>query len=454
VHGAFLLASPLRQTPVSFFLVGDSIAYLREAWRVAEGLPRAVGDLPYHPPFTSWLLVPLWWVLGSAPRVSLAAKLVMAAFSGATYAVFYRQVKDRLPGALPICLALPLSFGELALNSAVASEVVYRLLLVLLVALGWRRPWAAGLFHGAAALTRPEHLPVALLLGVFAVWRWPARRPFVARAAAGAALLLLPATALTARSLSAYNREHRSELPRPLPTLVPVSFYGPLNFALAQQEEGIHVSRRSLPEAPAGPDLLDPTFAPHNELITRGYALGLSEIGRRPGRFLRRTVAKLGHSARALAYGWTGRDLPKGGPWLRQPVDAAFAASPPWTALCLALTAVGAWSLRREKVFLAVGFGLLAYRLAINALFFPYLRGVMVVAPFYLALQAGGLACLVRRSARWALPALVGALALCHLATVRSGRYERSGERGEDGEILDDRPVVIERLAGAPREPP
>jgi hypothetical protein len=396
---------------------------------------------------TSWLLVPLWWVLGSAPAVSFAAKVVMAAFSSATYALFYRLIRDRLPQALTICLLLPLSFGELVLTSAVSGEVVYRLLLLVLVALGFRRPFLAGLLHGAAALARPEHLPAALALAVITALLRPARRRFVAVAAAGAALLLVPHGVATARFLGAYNQEHRAELARPLPVVVPVSFYGPLNFALAQREEGIHFSRRSLPEAPAGPEILDPTFPPHNEAITRGYALGLAEIARRPGRFLARTAAKLGHSLQALGHGWTWRDLPKGGPWIRQPVDVAFAPGPLWVAVCLLLTGLGAWSLRRERALLAVGFGLLAYRLGVNALFFPYLRSVMVVAPFYLALEAAGLCWLLRRAARWALPALLAVLALVHSATVWGVRYERSGERGPDGAILDDRPVEIRREA-------
>jgi hypothetical protein len=327
VQSAFLVSDPLFRSPVSLLFVGDGPAFLQEAWRIAQGAPREIGNLPFHPPLASWILVPLWKLFGEPAAASAAAKLLMAALAAATYALLYRLIRARIPHALPIALLLPLSAGELFLVSAASNEVPYRLLLVALLALGFRWPLLAGALHGLAALTRPEHLVFALLLGVGLALFAPERRRYAAVAALAMALVLAPHTLLLGRTLARYNAEHAQQLPAPLPVVVPVSFYGPLNFALAQREEELHFARRTLPPAPAGPAILDPTFPPHHEVIVSGYALGLAEIRDRPGRFLARSAAKVGHSLRALTFGWTGRDLPAGGRWLRQPVDVAHAGT-------------------------------------------------------------------------------------------------------------------------------
>ncbi len=449
VHGATLAANPLARTPVSAFFFGDGPIYLEQARRLAEGSPLLNFGLPYHPPLTAWLCVPLWWLLGDPPAAFLAAKALMIGLCAGGYALFHHLVRERLPHALLVCLLLPLSFGELALASTVSSEVVYRGLLMVLLLLGWRWPLAAGALHGLAALARPEHLGLALVAAAAVLFVAPARRRYLALAAAGAALVLAPHTLVNTRTLAQYNRAHAGELREPLPVWVPVSFYGPLNFALAQREEGIHFSRRTLPPAPGDPAALDPTFPPHNEAIVRGTRLGLTEIVERPGRFLARTAKKLGHSFAALGFGWTWRDLPKPGRWVRQPVDVASVESPLYLGFCLLLTGLGAWALRADRRLLAVGLALLLYRLAVNAVFFPYLRGMMVIAPLYLALQAEGLALLLRRHAARGLAAILVLLSLFHFATVwtGSGKLRLSGERSADGTILDDRPVVIERSA-------
>lgn len=445
VQGAALAANPLARLPVSVFFFGDGITYFEQARRLASGQELLNFGLPFHPPLVSWLLVPLWWIFGSAPAVSLAAKGLMIALSAATYAGFFHLVRRFLPGALWIALLLPLGFGELVLSSAISVEVVYRFLLVALLLLGWRFPLLAGLLHGAAVLARVEHLGLALVLAAVVALRLPDRRRWVATAVLGAALLLVPYSLAVHGTLAAYNRAHAGELAAPLPEWVPISFYGPLNFALAQREEGIHFSRLTLPPPPGEPAALDPTFPPHNEMIVHGYGLGLREIADRPGRFLARTLAKTGASLAALGFGWTWKDLPHPGPWTRQPVDVAAAEAPVYALLCGLLAVLGGWALRRERTFLAVGCGLLLFRLAVNAVFFPYLRGLLVVSPFLLALVLAGARRLAGRHGDRLLQALLAGLALFHFATVWTGqRYQLDGERGTDGAILDDRPVVIE----------
>ncbi len=447
VHGVALAANPLARSPVSAFFFGDGPIYLEQGRRLAEGLPLLNFGLPYHPPLVAWLCAPLWWIFGEPAPVFLTAKIAMIALCAAGYALFYLRLRERLPQALLVCLFLPLNFGELALASTVSSEMVYRALLLVVLLLGWRLPVVGGVLHALAALARPEHLGFGLLAAAGTLFWVPERRRFVGLAAVGAALVLVPYTLVNARTLSHYNRAHAAELREPLPVWVPISFYGPLNFALAQREEDIHFSRSTLPPAPGDPAALDPTFPPHNEVIVDGYRLGFAAIASEPGRFLSRTAAKLGHSLSALGFGWTWRDLPRAGGWVRQPVDVASAESPFYLGCCLVLTGLGAWALRGDRRLLAAGLALLLYRLGVNAVFFPYLRGMMVIAPLYLAFQVEGLAWLLRKHAGRGLAVILVLLSTYHLTTVwtGSGELRLSGERSAGGTILDDRPVVIER---------
>jgi hypothetical protein len=444
----------LRDNSATAFFVGDGLYFLQQARHLAAGTALDAG-LPYHPPLVGWLLAPLWWMVAPA-RVLLAAKALMAVVNAATYLLLYLLLAPRLRHAALFLLLAPLYFGELMLSATPNSEAVYRLLLAALLLLGKRWPAAGGVLHGLAALTRAEHVAAGLALLVYGLARRPHRR-FAAVTGAAAMAVLLPYTAATAVDLRAYNERHAATLPEPLPTVVPVSFYGPLNFALAHSEEGIHFSRRRLP--PSGGDAtLDPNHGVHNAYVVHGYRIGLEAIVDAPGRFLGRSWRKAVHSLSALAYGWTWRDLPKGDTWVRQPVDMAYARAPWYEVVAGLLMVLGAWRLRRDRWLLGVGFALVAYRLAVNVAFFPYLRSMMIAAPFALLLLFSGLEWLLRRytphvvGALWvglALFQLTTGLALFQLTTgLGERRFLQQGERDAQGAILDDRPVV---LTAAPR---
>ncbi|RMH20650.1 MAG: hypothetical protein D6696_07650 [Acidobacteria bacterium] len=451
VDGAFLAGSLVRETPISAFFYGDSMRFVEGARRRVLDLPPLNEGLPFRPPLTGWLITPWWWIFDDVGRVSVAAKLSMALLCGVTYALFYLLVRRRLPGAFLIALLLPLSFGEIVLASAVSSEVPYRLLWLLILLAGWRRPWIAGALHGLAALTRAEHLILAL--GLFALAMFvPARRGYALRAGLAAALVLLPHTLTTSQRLRDYNRAHRDELAAPLPAVVPVAINGPINFAMAQEAEEIFFRWTVPPPAGESVNRLEPTDPLHYDYLVHGYGRGLRLIRRQPGRFLRRAAAKVAYASGGLAYGWTWRDLPKRGEWLRAPVDVARGAGGAYLALCLGLLAAGAWSLRRQRALLAVGFGLLAYRLAIDALFFPFVRSVLIVSPFVVALQLAALHPLLKRAYRPVLATLLALLAAFHLSTAAGERrYTLTGERDASGTIIDDRPVTIRYLGrGAP----
>lgn len=444
VHLVWLAGDLLWDRPISPLFAGDALHFLEQARHLARGETVGAG-LPFHPPLTAWLLTPLWWVFSAPESVSVASKVVMAAINGATWAATYWLLRRRLPWVGIVCLLGPLAFGELLLSSAANSEAPYRLLLASLLLLGTRWPAFGGALHAAAALTRAEHLLVLIAGAVAVAWWRPQLRRWVLVTVASAAVLLLPYVLTVHFDLADYNQRFAGELAEPLPEWVPVSFYGPLNFALAQREEGIHFSRQTLPPGGAGSAELDPTVPQHLDLVVHGYRIGLEQIAARPGRFLARSGEKLLHSLQALGTGWTWRDWPKSGPWIRQPVDLAMAPASAWTVVSLALIGLGAWSLRADRALLMAMALLLVYRLSVNVAFFPYLRSMMIAGPVFLVLFWQGLQPLWRRFTGRALTAALVVLALVHFSSAwRTRRYLLSGERDAAGVILDDRPVTLQ----------
>lgn len=420
---------------------------METARHLAEGTTSLGGKLPFHPPLVTWLLLPLWSFFSEPESVYVASKVMMAATNAASFAVLYLLLRERVEHALWISLLLPLGFGELLLSSVANSEAPYRLLVFVLLYLGLRGGWwplVGGLLHGLATLARAEHLAVLTLLLV-ATALSPRHRRFAALTALGAFLLIVPYTARNAVDIAAYNEAYAETLPEPLPTLVPVSFYGPLNFALAQTEDDIFFSRRKLPVTAEGDAILDPKDPRHNEYIVHGYRIALREIAARPGRFLSRSLLKARHALRAFVFGWTWRDLPKGETWTRRPVDMASAEVPvPYGVAVAVLVALGAYRLRRDRLLLATVAAFVAYRLAMAVAFFPYLRGMMIAAPLVAALAATGLAALGRKYGAEVLAALLVVLALYHLGLGGKPRsYLLKGERDAQGRILDDRTVVL-----------
>lgn len=443
-HLLYLRGDRLLEQPVSAFFFADGVHFLEKARHLAAGTALAA-DLPFHPPMVSWLLVPLWRLLDDPASVYAASKVLMAGLNAATYAFFFLLLRRHAVAvALPVCLLLPIGFGELLMSSVANSEALYRCLLAALLLLGWRWPLLAGALHAAASLTRAEHLLVGLALAALLAWRLPERRRALATTVLAALLLVAPYAVLTGRDLAAYNAEHAAELPKPLPVVVPVSFYGPLNFALAQTEDDIFFSRRTLPVTQGEDAALDPLDPKHNAYIVDGYRIGLEAILDNPGRFVDRTARKAAFSLHALAHGWTWRDLPKGPIWTRPPVDMAYAPEKVYEGLIWILLVVGAWRLRHRPGVLGLGLALLVYRLAINVAFFPYLRGMMIAAPFAVVLLLTAVEPLFGTRSRRNLIAVVLLLGIANAATAwRPRDYLLAGERAADGTILDDRTVRI-----------
>lgn len=443
IHFCHLQGDPLLRTPASFPFFGDSLHFLIKAREVVEGAPTPAAALPFHPPFVSWLLAPLWSLFDSPAVISQAAKYLMMVINAATYGGLFLLLRHRLPNAFWLCMLLPLSFGELMLSSVANSEAVYRLLLLALLTLGLHWPVVGGVLHAFAALTRAEHLAILVVVPLVTLFM-PNKRRYAGLLVLGALLVLIPATLVNVNSMARYNQTHADELPAPLPLVVPVSFYGPLNFALAQTEEEIYFSRQTLPVAGSGATL-EPRHPEHNDVILNGYAIGWQAITDDPQRFLERSWRKIGHSLNAFLYGYTWRNLPMSPMMVRRPVDMAHAAPGYfWPAFLLLLAGAGLWYLRDHRWLLIAGLLLIAYRLAINTVFFPYLRSMMIAAPFVVLVLGSGVVALAGRHGRKVLMVLVLGLGAYHLATGWQTRdYRIQGERDASGAIIDDRTVEI-----------
>ncbi|MBN2383580.1 hypothetical protein JXQ70_11930 [bacterium] len=442
VQGIWIFSGLDATFPSSIFFRGDSVHFLEQARHIAQGRTYNA-NLPFHPPLTAWILVPLWWLCPTPEAVHIASKIVMLLLNALTLTFFFVLIRNSVPHAFWFCMLLPFSFGEMLLSSAVNSEAVYRFVLVVLLWLGFRRPFLGGLLNALACLTRAEHLWLLVLVCIVGLFVRDRRR-FVIMNLVGCLCVLAPYMVVTAGRINAYNSAFKDRLIEPLPVLVPITLYGPLNFALAQASDDLFFSRSLLPTTEGTDAQLDPLSPTHNRYMNHGYSLGMKRIISGPGPWLLRVGNKILFSMRAVSYGWTWRDVPNRQTWLRPPVDMAHSFSGLYFALCLALIGVGAWHLRKEKRLLGIAGVLLLYRLGMNALFFPYLRSMMILSPLWLVLMLTGLTlCFKSWLKRILIGLLIGAGFIQCFALEGNLDYYIQGKSDRHGQILQDDNVTI-----------
>lgn len=442
IHGIWLLTGLDATLPFSIFFYGDSQHFLEQSRHIAQGKSYNA-NLPFHPPLTAWLLVPLWWIFSQQQAVWVAAKVLMIVINGLTISFLYVLMKKVTRYAFLLCLLIPLNFGELILSSSVNSECLYSFLLVFILWLGFRFPFVGGLFHAMACLTRAEHLWLVIFIFCIGI-SIKSKRRFVLTSFLGCMVILGPFTIQNARNINVYNQEFKEKLKEPLPFLVPISLYGPLNFALAQNDESIFFSRSSLPTPERDEVSLDPLFPAHNNFINHGYMIGLRQILSDPIMWVKNMGLKCIFSIRILSYGWTWRDFPNKMTWLRSPVDMANSFSVYYFFISLILIVIGGWRLRNEPLVLVIGLILVFYRLGINCLFFPYLRSMMIVGPFLLCLILIGFSGFFRRWQKHALIVVLIVMFFVHAFTLMGKRdYYIEGKSDQHHQIIQDDELTI-----------
>lgn len=421
--------------PYTFFYEGDSEVFYSYARDLLAGRLYDHG-IPFHPPGFAWFLAFLHSLLGagsaSAHVPHVAVKSVMALLGSLALGLLYllaRPYVGRTVALLGSFLGI-FHFGLDVLSIAPVTESFY-LVLLLLALLVWtrrfehplavpeeeRKPgstggmaWSVilGLLLGALALTRAEAALVAVLLvgiGLLrARWSWTALRPW-ALVALGWIAIVTPWTIRNAVRLHAVNEEFQGQTSEPLPVFVPLTLYGPVNLALANNPMAQGGFSRDFMTSQAqnpGLDLKDPQ---HVEFILHGDRMAWTWIRENPGDFVRLVGRKWALVSEAWMLGWTQFDWPGGLDGHRRPVDMFVPDSKIgyWITLPLSLLGLILCLLTPGPARRWAGVSLVvsASVLVATGLFFGYVRLGLIIFLFWLPFLGAALVWLASLRHGW-----------------------------------------------------
>ncbi|MEZ4649890.1 MAG: glycosyltransferase family 39 protein [Candidatus Eisenbacteria bacterium] len=463
-HRMFFLASNVdRSWGFTVFYEGDSETFYNFARAILGGVPYD-GGIPFHPPLWPFVLSRIHALVGAgavdAQVPHLAVKACTAGIGSLAVPLLYLLLRRYFgrTAALASALVATYSFGLYVISIAPVTESLYLVLLLgacLLLSTfvhplspaglelspaasdgGWMdRPaavgrlvaFALGVVLGLLSLTRAEGVLIVfglVVLGFAGSWPWvgswlrrgPARESHMggrsARALSGSGLVtwsvvalgfvivLAPWTARNAGALQAVNARFASRMAEPLPTFVPITAYGPLNFALANNREAEGPFSREILTSRAHTATLDVTDPQHLEYFLHGYRIGFDWIRSHPADFVRLVLRKWTIYFEAGSLGFTQWDLPGGLDGVRRPVDIFVPDSKiamwilfPLVVLGAVRTFVAGGPERRWcflTLFLTIA-GLIS-----TGLFFGYARLGVLVLPFWISLAVAGVTHLVR----------------------------------------------------------
>lgn len=507
VHRLLFLASNRdRAWPFTIFYEGDSETFFRYARTLLAGRLYDNG-IPYHPPGFAWLLAGVHALAGAGSNDDevpfVAVKAILALVASGAVGLLYLLVRPYLGRVVALVAALLAAwhFGLYVLAVAPVSEGSFLTLLLGTLLLwsrrfehpmaapregerdqvggGWPAAVALGICGGLLALLRAESaLVFAVLLVVGAAGAWKRRqdggvaafRPWLI--AAGVALLTVaPWTIRNAIRLGEVNQRLAGQLAEPLPRFVPMTIYGPLNLALANNARSNGTFSRAALASQASSDVLDLADPQHLRYLLHGRSIAWEWIRRNPGGFVRLAGKKWALFFSAWKLGWTQWDLPGGLKGTRQPVDLFtpdrwWAA---WIALPFALLGLlyGLAFPGGPRRWAVLSLLLTAAGLLVTTLFFGYVRQGLLVLPFQLAWTATGLVwCAERirvRTGAWSrslqdllptrklvvgLAALAAVLLVLEAAGATANRnYRATGTTVEGRRFLNrDAPVRLELL--------
>ena len=447
---AFLRSNRDWSWPYTIFYEGDSETFFHYARALLAG-QLYDGGIPFHPPGFPWLLALVHAGLGAGgadDRVPyFAVKAVMALVGSVSIGLLYLLVRPYLGRTVALIAALlaTYDFGLYVLHVAPVSEGAYQTLLLLCLLLWTRwlehplavsdatvdvraelpgtwRPLVLGLLLGALALVRAEGALIGLALGLVGLGGWVVRRmrhsPRASISAlvpwalvlAGWLLAVAPWTVRNAIQLSAANE--RLRLAEPLPTLVPITIYGPINLALANNALADGTFSRRFLASDGGSGVLDLENAEHLRFLLHGDAMARDWAVAHPGEAARLVLRKWRLMADAWRLGWTQWDWPAGLDGVRRPIDVFVPTSTSAMWLRLPLAVVGlvlCWaSGSRTRRWLGIVLLLTAICLLTTGLFFGYARQGLLYMPLWQTFGAVALVTAGQSIARrrLALPAI------------------------------------------------
>ncbi|HKH48633.1 MAG TPA: hypothetical protein VKM72_28550 [Thermoanaerobaculia bacterium] len=440
---AFLRSNRDWDWAYTFFYEGDSEVFYNYARAILGGTPYDNG-IPFHPPGFAYVLAFVHGLLGAsgpADKVPyFAEKAVVALIGSASIGLLYllaRPYVGRTVALLAAFLGI-YSFGLYVLHVAPVTEGTYQTLFLLCLLFWTRRfehPLSApldrsslqnaprragpagalllGLLLGALALIRVEGALVGLILGSVGLWGWlrasreagaprswnlAGLRPW-ALVLIGWVLAVAPWTVRNAVRLSETNE--RLALAEPLPTFVPLTIYGPINLALANNPQADGTFSRAFLSSSSHSGVLDLKDPQHLRFILHGDEMARDWALENPGAALQLLGRKWGHFFEAWRLGWTQWDVPGGLHGFRRPVDVFVPHSTlaVWINLLLAVLGLAlclgtAGGPRRwgALVLLMTCVGLVS-----TGLFFGYVRQGLLYLPLWLTFPAAALTAIARR---------------------------------------------------------
>jgi hypothetical protein len=493
---AFLRSNQDWSWPYTIFYEGDSETFFEYARALVDGKLYDNG-IPFHPPGFAWVLAAVHTLVGAGPGTErvpyVAVKIVIALIGSLPVGLIYLLAKPYLGRAVALVAALlcAWSFGLTVIGVAPVTEGTYLTVLMLALLLwsrrfehplaapdatsgGWKSALSLGLLLGFLALIRAEGVLIAILLvgiGLLGGLRDRSRQRLLpwALVAAGWMLAVAPWTARNAVQLSAMNERLAGRLAEPLPTFVPLTIYGPVNLALANNPQADGTFSRAFLASQAQSGVLDIANPQHLEFILHGDRIARQWIREHPGDFGRLVLRKWGLFFSAWKLGWTQWDWPGGLKGVRQPVDvftpdsgAAWGLGLPLALLGLLCALATPGGPRRWALLVLL---LTAAGLVTTALFFGYVRQGLLALPFWLTLTATALVWIGERlrglasgftfvaidPSRRLIQILAGAAALLlvlELSGMGTNRnYKATGTNVAGQTYLDrDQPVALEVL--------
>lgn len=428
---AFLKSNLDWDWPYTIFYEGDSETFYEYARSLLNGRLYDNG-IPFHPPGFAWVLAFIHSLVGAGAgreRVPFfAVKVVMALIGSLPVGLLHLLVKPYLGRAVALVAALlcAWSFGLYVIGVAPVTEGTYLTLLMLCLLLwtrrlehplsipdvrpgGWKSALVLGLLLGFLALVRAEATLLAVILVAVGLLPWlrsrnaAGLRPW-AIVLLGWALAVAPWAIRNALHLSEMNDRLAGQLAEPLPRFVPLTIYGPVNLALANNPRANGTFSREFLASKAQSGVLDLKDPQHLEFILHGNRIAFDWIRKNPGDFVRLVLRKWTLFFSAWKLGWTQWDWPGGLNGTRLPVDVFTPDSGAGWGLGLPLACLGLLCClatpgapRRWTVIVLL---LTLAGMITTGLFFGYVRQGLLDLPFWLTLTAAALVWIGERIAK------------------------------------------------------
>lgn len=426
---AFLRSNRDWSWPYTIFYEGDSETFYNYARALLTGQLYDNG-IPFHPPGFAWVLAFVHTLVGAGPEATrvpyFAVKVVTALIGSLPVGLLYLLVRPYLGRtvALAASLLCAWSFGLYVIGVAPVTEGTYLTLLMLCLLLwtrrfehplaapdatpeGWKSALGLGLLLGFLALTRAEAVLIAVIfvgIGLLPTLRRRTGLKPWALVALGWILAVAPWAIRNALHLSEMNERLAGQLAEPLPTFVPLTIYGPVNLALANNPQADGTFSREFLASKAQSGVLDLTDPQHLEFILHGDRIAWDWIRRNPGDFVQLVLKKWRLYFSAWKLGWTQWDWPGGLNGTRLPVDVFTPDSGAGWGLGLPLAVLGLLCClatpEAPRRWVAIVLLLTLVGMISTGLFFGYVRQGLLYLPLWLTLTAAALVWIGERIAK------------------------------------------------------